>query len=223
MKNHDSSKNNADRRPRSGGPQTPAGKQQSAANSRRHGILSENIVVLCTESEAQWEDLLNGYLEEFQPVGFLENRLVQQIAWAEWRQFRAIRVESATINRQIDLDGDRVKREYVRVDNDTRTCVSVQKLVDTSNDLQHLSRYETRFNRMYYRALNQLLAVQQKRRRDGQPTEPAPVESVESEAPQPEKSKLPNEQPVAASEPDSHEHPRNGDSETPPPLIPAAA
>jgi hypothetical protein len=34
---------------------------------------------------------------------------------------------------------------------------------------------------------------------------------------------LPNEQPVAAGEPDPPEHPRNGDSETPPPLIPAAA
>jgi hypothetical protein len=52
----------------------------------------------------------------------------------------------------------------------------MKTLVDESNDLQHLSRYETRFDRMYHRALKQLLELQDRRKLDGQsvtPQEPA--------------------------------------------------
>jgi hypothetical protein len=225
MKQHDPSKpNDADRRPRSGGPQTPSGKKRSAANSCRHGILSESIAVLRSEREADYDALLNGYLDELQPVGFLETRLVQQMAWAEWRQIRAIRVESATIDRQMDLDNEKWQRDCPTVDDDTRTCYAVGQLVDESNGLQHLSRYETRFNRMYHRALKQLLELQEKRRLDGEALDSEPAASPEIEAaPLPEKVNLPNEQPRGRAE--QKYAPRNvanSAPETPPPIAIAA-
>ena len=201
MKKHDTSYDKT----RSGGPKTPEGKKRSAANSRTHGILSESIAVLQSESEADWEELLNGYVEEMKPVGFLEARLVQQMAWAEWRQIRAIRVESAAIDRQMDLDDrEKWRTDCPTVDDHTRTSYAVQKLVDDSATLQHLSRYETRFNRMYHRALTQLLDLQEKRRHDGagvSPCVPAPQPAA-PEAPSAEREKinLPNEQPSAAAQ-----------------------
>jgi hypothetical protein len=234
MKKHDASYKT---KPRSGGPQTPEGKKKCSGNSRRHGILSDTIVVLHSESESGWEELLNGYLEELQPVGLLEVRLVQQMAWAEWRQIRAIRVESATLDRQMDVDDEQKwQHDDHAVDDDTRTCHAMRKLVDDSNQLQHLSRYETRFNRMYFRALKQLLELQEKRRSEGarllpetrkpSETEPPPSESGRPETPadpatQPENINLPNEQPVAAVQPNYV--PRNSLSKepakTPPPLL----
>jgi hypothetical protein len=128
------------------------------------------------------------------PVGLLETGLVEEMVWAKWRQMRAIRVETATIDERMDDESTYWEEVCPNVDDDTRTAHAVKSLVDDSNDLQHLSRYETRFHRMFHRSLRQLLELQEKRRRDGQPVEtttPAPE-------PEPEKVKLPNEQPAVA-------------------------
>ena len=107
MKHDDPSKSNSKAtgdqpRPRSGGPQTPEGKQRSSANSRRHGVLSESICVLASESDDEYCELIDSYLAELNPVGLLETHLVQKMAWAEWRQIRAISVESATLDDQME-------------------------------------------------------------------------------------------------------------------------
>jgi hypothetical protein len=239
--NHNSNSGDGGRGPRSGGPQTPEGRKRAAQNSRRHGILSENIVVLRSESEADWEALLNGYLEELHPVGFLETRLVQQMAWAEWREIRAIRVESATIDRQMDNDNQMWQRDCPTVDDDTRTCHAVKQLVDESNDLQHLSRYETRFNRMYHRALKQLLELQEKRRLEGRSIDSdssvvsKPSAGTTSVAQEPAPGcpaggaaetvnmNLPNEQPGDGEKQNYQVRNVIQSPETPPPLVLAAA
>jgi hypothetical protein len=181
---------------RSGGPRTEEGRAKSSGNSQRHGVLSDKIVVLQSENAAAYNELRRNYYDSLKPVGFLETQLVDDIVWSKWRQMRAMRVETAAIDEQMDVDASFWERECPTVDSGTRTSHAIKTLVDESNDLQHLSRYETRFHRMYHRSLRQLLELQEKRRLDGagsETPEPAPAPS------EPENINLPNEQP--ASEP----------------------
>ena len=206
-KDHDPDPN----RPRSGGPRTDEGKAKSAENSQKHGVLSENIVTLRTENPALYEEIRASYFDALEPVGFLETDLVEDIVWSKWRQMRAIRVETATIDERMDNEAEYWRRQCPTVDSPTRTCHAIKTLVDESNDLQHLNRYETRFHRMYHRSLRLLLELQEKRKRDGgsvpapvpestpaPPTEPRPTESARPRA---QNINLPNELPAARTHP----------------------
>src|SRR5882672_4228540 len=61
---------------KSTGPRTPQGKQRSKYNARKHGLFSK-AVLLKGESRAEYESLLNGLMEDFQPQGKLETVLVE--------------------------------------------------------------------------------------------------------------------------------------------------
>jgi hypothetical protein len=170
-----------------GGPKTDEGKARSAGNSVRHGVLSEKIVVLQSENPETYNQLRRNYFDALQPVGFLECDLVEDIVWSKWRQIRAMRVETAAIDERMDLDAEYWERQCPTVDPDTRTAHAIKTLVDESNDLQHLSRYETRFHRMYHRSLRQLLELQERRKRDGatapeQPLYPTVEPETETES-----------------------------------------
>jgi hypothetical protein len=121
-------------RQRSGGPRTEEGKVNSSANSQRHGILSEKIVVLQSENPEAYNQLRRNYFDSLAPVGFLECDLVEDIVWSKWRQMRAMRVETATIDEQMDRQAGYWQRVCPTVDSATRTCHAMKTLVE-SNDL----------------------------------------------------------------------------------------
>jgi hypothetical protein len=75
---------------KSGGPKTQQGKETSRQNSLKHGIFSTKVVVLKRESEAEFEDLLDGLRTYFQPEGTLEEILVEKLAALFWRERRLI-------------------------------------------------------------------------------------------------------------------------------------
>jgi hypothetical protein len=85
----------------SSGPRTRQGKERSKHNARTHGIFT-NVVVLESESQAEFDALLNGLRKDFQPVGTLENGLVEILADTWWRRRRLLIAERAEIeaNRQ---------------------------------------------------------------------------------------------------------------------------
>jgi len=61
------------------GPGTPAGKQRSAQNALRHGLLAKSIV-LPAENEEAFHQLFHQYLERFGPVDGFEFGLIQEMA-----------------------------------------------------------------------------------------------------------------------------------------------
>jgi hypothetical protein len=78
---------------KSTGPKTPEGKAAVRLNALRHGLLSQEIVLPGEDEEALRE--LDEYLRaELQPVGELENLLVDRIISAYWRLRRVGRVEA---------------------------------------------------------------------------------------------------------------------------------
>src|ERR1700688_4310827 len=78
------------------GPRTQRGKNRSKHNAVTHGIFSK-VVVLKGESQAEFDALLNRLRNDRQPVGTLEELLVEKLAVLFWRQRRLLIAEGAEI------------------------------------------------------------------------------------------------------------------------------
>src|ERR671920_1034231 len=78
---------------KSTGPKTPDGKAAVRLNALRHGLLSEEIL-LPGEDEGALRELAERLTAELQPVGELENLLVDRITSLLWRLRRLGRVEA---------------------------------------------------------------------------------------------------------------------------------
>lgn len=82
----------------SGGPHTLQGKARSKHNALKHGVFS-SVLLLKGESKDAFDSVLNGLHDHFQPVGVLEDVLVEKLATLIWRQRRVLVSESAEIQR----------------------------------------------------------------------------------------------------------------------------
>lgn len=132
---------------RAAGPRTPEGKQKSKYNATRHGIFCK-VPVLEGESQAEFDALWTGLRNDRQPVGELEELLVEMLVTDFWRLRRLIVFDAkANIEKGIDLFG-----------------------LDQRPDRDLLLRYESTLNRGIDRALAQLERFQ--RMRLGQPVPP---------------------------------------------------
>lgn len=135
-----------------GGPRTQQGKEKSSRNSLKFGIFSQ-IVVLEEEPRAEFDSLLNGFQNYFEPEGTLEEFLVEKLAVIVWRH-----------RRLIVADGELARRW-----DSTLWADSILGPSLPSPDL--LLRYETTFERCFDRTLSQLERTQRMRR--GQPVPPS--------------------------------------------------
>jgi hypothetical protein len=79
---------------RSSGPQTPEGKIRSSMNSRKHG-LSAKTIVIDGEDPAEFEQLLNDLIKDFDPHPGCENELVYELATQLWRLSRIPALEAS--------------------------------------------------------------------------------------------------------------------------------
>ena len=78
---------------KSTGPKTPEGKTTVRLNAKKHGLLSREAL-LPGEDEQALEELDENLRADVQPVGELEDLLVDRIVSAHWRLRRLGRVES---------------------------------------------------------------------------------------------------------------------------------
>jgi hypothetical protein len=78
------------------GPRTQLGKERSKHNAVKHGIFSKVAVLNC-ESQAEFDALLNRLRNDRQPVGTLEELLVEKLAVLFWRNRRFLVAEGAEI------------------------------------------------------------------------------------------------------------------------------
>ena len=81
-----------------GGPKTEAGKQQSRLSSLKHGLTSSTLVVLPEEHEHEYNEVLRGFRESFNPADPAEHALVLRLAQTHWRSLRSRRVETAVLH-----------------------------------------------------------------------------------------------------------------------------
>jgi hypothetical protein len=81
---------------RSTGPRSAAGKARSSLNALRHGILARaafNLTIEGAERRKEFEALVAGLAQEFQPQTMAEHLMVQQLAGCWWRLAKVWRHE----------------------------------------------------------------------------------------------------------------------------------
>src|SRR5215472_18773611 len=79
---------------KSTGPRTEEGRAAVRLNAVKHGLCAKTLV-LPGEDEAEFQAVLNGLEETYQPANYNELILVRQMAMAAWRLDRAYHVEGA--------------------------------------------------------------------------------------------------------------------------------
>ena len=96
---------------RGGGPRTSRGKEKSRRNSLVHGIFAK-VTLLDDEPPAQFKALLRGLRDDFQPVGTIENSLVEKLATLDWRYRRFLQAETAEIENEKKFSSRKLDREH---------------------------------------------------------------------------------------------------------------
>jgi hypothetical protein len=136
---------------KSTGPKTPEGKAAVRLNALTHGLLSREVL-LPGEDEDALRELAESLRAELQPVGELEDVLVDRIISLLWRLRRLGRVEAGIFVKEAhgvvgDLDTSTLGLAFIRDAN-------------SANAFSKLSRYETTMERGLYKALHELQRLQ---------------------------------------------------------------
>ncbi len=168
---------------KSHGPATAAGRARSSQNALRHGLttraaaLPPMSVVLGEESPADFQRLLNAYLDEFAPTSPIEVELVETMASARWRLRRLANIETTLLYNEMETSGDDLDRFFADVDREPdaedHLAYAFKRLANCGS-LHLLNRYEGTINRSYAQAFKQLHLLRSLRIRV-QPNEPKPA------------------------------------------------
>jgi len=104
---------------RSTGPTTARGKRNVSRNAIKHGFLAREVVIAAGDGEEnlkEFHDLIDKLCEYYEPVGIVEESLVQTIATCWWRKARVIRGENGEIRKRLDtMRVDRALRDSDKV------------------------------------------------------------------------------------------------------------
>ena len=153
---------------KSTGPKTPQGVAQSKMNALKHGILSREVLVHgrnINESSREFTALHQRFTQSLNPVGPLEEMLVDQIVTAHWRLRRALAAEAGEI--ALSVDSGQWQRQTVSL----RQKAMLWALEDDPTFAMRNSYVGNRFME------NQLKAVRDSVEADGELTESA-IQSV---------------------------------------------
>ena len=114
---------------KSTGPKTQKGKSVVKWNAIKHGLLAQEIIIKKgdgQEDHLEFKSLFTQLHEDLQPVGFLEEMLVERIAICYWRLRRVIRCENGEIRRVLDniswndsinkIEKFKFEKKYIQLD-----------------------------------------------------------------------------------------------------------
>jgi hypothetical protein len=90
------------------GPRTAAGKERSSSNATLHGGTSKKLIV-AGEIQADFDALLNGLLDEYQPDTFQSRLFVEELATAQWFLWRRHRAYNAIECAIYEQEADQAK------------------------------------------------------------------------------------------------------------------
>jgi hypothetical protein len=129
------------------------------------------------ERKADWRRHLQGFIAYYQPVGEVENALVERLAHISWRLRRITRFDvAATVKHLNSTDDDMQRRNTMLEIFESKRRITQQdvdeefavRILPEASDIDKLIRYETHLHRQYVQTSNHLEALQARRR--GEPT-----------------------------------------------------
>jgi hypothetical protein len=151
----------------SNGPRTEAGKKQSRKNAIKHGVLCNALLIkdgLAAEDATEFEQLLNALDADLEPVGALEEILVEKIAVCFWRQKRALRAEAGLVRRAFVPNDTFEDMTEILSTNSARNLIKDHLYLPEGRPLESILRYETTIHRQLVHAIGQLERMQRARR-----------------------------------------------------------
>jgi hypothetical protein len=165
------------------GPRTLSGKKRASRNATKNGFFSKHLLVQhpdADESQADYDKLHASIHAHYQPVGFVEELLVEQIAVWYWRLRRVIRVESGQIARALDCQhqlptSESTSEQYDHVGSATIVLPSTidHLFVPGNGELDKMMRYEVMITRQLNHIVAELERLQRRRRGE---SVPAPIQ-----------------------------------------------
>ncbi|MBV8551455.1 MAG: hypothetical protein JOY54_09150 [Acidobacteriaceae bacterium] len=123
------------------GPTTKEGKGKSARNSITHGVRAKGTLILADESQEDFDRVKQGWLDEYRPSTYAQERLVEEVYLNDWflkRAARRLHEAEAALMEHADAGWDELT-EY-------------QKRVEL------MLRYKTTQERSFHRALSAVQA-----------------------------------------------------------------
>jgi hypothetical protein len=156
LKQIDANRRNAQK---STGPKTQAGRAAVRFNGLTHGLTAETLVV-AGESLTDFESLLASLEAEHDPATPTEVALVFQLTMATWRLRRGFHAEASYLTRRVIDTKDNADRDDTNLDASDHIAIAIDRSAQTLNNF---SRYESRLERSFYRALNELQRLRKQR------------------------------------------------------------
>lgn len=153
---------------KSTGPRTPEGKAASSGNRLKHGIYS-TAILLPNEDPDAYQALVDEAFADLQPVGFLERALVQRLADCQWRMNRFDAIDAEF--HQSDFDDNR---------NTTFAASETFERIVHHGYGPELARQWARQERIYRRAMLDLLALQKERKSAPSQKNQSPIRKLAS-------------------------------------------
>lgn len=130
---------------RSTGPKTDAGKEISSRNSTTHGCTSKQPVIK-GESQEEFDELLEEWMEDYRPRGKSARMFVQEAAEAQW-----------VVNRN--------RNRYNDLEESLQEKTALEWTEEEHKEMERCLRYRTTAERRLTRALTTLEQVAKRRRR----------------------------------------------------------
>jgi hypothetical protein len=148
---------------RSTGPRSEEGKAASRFNALTYGLEARSRVIP-GENPAELESLAAAYYRQFNPVGPLEDFLVETIVAADWNRRRYTRVEAQLYRMLMTLS-----------DPPSDAAAAFGGDVTGAKILQSAFRQSASAERSYFRALTELRRAQKERLAEETEVEAAPA------------------------------------------------
>jgi hypothetical protein len=152
------------------GPRTPEGKARAAGNARKRQLLANSVALPAERNEAFLE-LLHDFRQSLRPVGFLEERVVENITTADWHRGRYWIIGMTKVAHATELQTqscDDSTHSFSRERGATQTAMAISNLVDNGRSLEFFRRCEAGYSREYRHACKELKELQADRRKEEQ-------------------------------------------------------
>jgi hypothetical protein len=139
----------------------------SSERQRKHGLTSSTLVVLPDEDRNEYNELLCGFRDSFEPANEFEDALVVRLAQAHWRGLRSRAIETGMLDTSANLQRREARRivENCRENLNAHEAIGVGFMIMPAERWQMYLRYDATISREFFKTLDTLAKLQRARQR----------------------------------------------------------
>jgi hypothetical protein len=144
----------------------------SSGNAVKHGLTAKTLVIAGEDPE-EFERLLEQFIASYQPIDAIKMELVGKLTIAAWKLRRASRIEADLFKVATKVEEEKTQAyeeasDKIRKSDYTSVMVDYESLMNSDRfdpfmPFDQLGRYEANAERSFYRALQALEHLREKR------------------------------------------------------------